>query len=83
MRQASRSRRGSGDGMFAWRPTQHGKPRRWRRVRSQRDAREGQAWPVGVTERPVRAKMPGNAGGAKGPQFKDNAASGKGPGDWR
>jgi hypothetical protein len=25
---------------------------------------------------------PGNAGGGKGPQFKANAASGEGPGDW-
>jgi hypothetical protein len=25
---------------------------------------------------------PGNAGGGKGPQFKTNAISGEGPGDW-
>jgi hypothetical protein len=25
---------------------------------------------------------PGNAGGGKGPQFKTNAASSEGPGDW-
>ncbi|MBU4399039.1 MAG: hypothetical protein KKE86_06845, partial [Planctomycetes bacterium] len=31
-RHALRSRRGSGDGMFARRPTQHGKTQRWRRV---------------------------------------------------
>ena len=49
----------------------------------QPDAREGQAGPRGVTERPVVAMKPGNAGGAKGPQFKDNAGSGEGPGDWR
>jgi hypothetical protein len=49
----------------------------------QRDAREGQARPCGVTERLVVAKKPGNAGRAKGPQFKDNAVSGKGPGNWR
>jgi group II intron reverse transcriptase/maturase len=39
----------------------------------QRDAREGQARPRGVTERFVVATKPGNAGGAKEPQFKDNA----------
>ena len=49
----------------------------------QRDAREGQARPCGVTERLVVAMKPGNAGGAKGPQFKDNATSSQGPGDWR
>jgi len=36
-------------------------------------AREGQAGPVGVAERPAVATKPGNAGGAKGPWFKDNA----------
>ena len=49
----------------------------------QRDAREGQARPGGVTERFVVAKKPGNAGGAKGPQFKDNAPSDADGGDWR
>jgi hypothetical protein len=33
----------------------------------QPDAREGQAGPCGVTERPVVVMKPGNAGGAKGP----------------
>ena len=33
----------------------------------QRDAREGQARPRGVTERLVVARKPGNAGGAKEP----------------
>ncbi|MGZ5117014.1 MAG: hypothetical protein ACXWIH_12985, partial [Burkholderiales bacterium] len=31
-----------------------------------------------VTERPVRATKPGNAGGAKGPQFRTDAESGEG-----
>ena len=53
-------------------PTQHGKPRRWRRVTANRTAREGQAGPCGVAERPVVPTKPGNAGGAKGPQFKVN-----------
>ena len=35
-------------------------------------AREGQAGPYGVAERPVVPEKPGNAGGGKGPQFKVN-----------
>ena len=31
-----------------------------------------------VTERPVRATKPGNAGGAKGPQFRTNVEGGEG-----
>ena len=50
-----------------------GSPSRWRRE-LQRDAREGQARPRRVTERLVVPLKPGNAGGGKGPQFKDNAA---------
>jgi hypothetical protein len=42
----------------------------------QLDAREGQAGPSGVAERPALAKKPGNSGGAKGPWFKVNAGSG-------
>ena len=37
---------------------------------------------AGVAERRVVPMKPGNAGGGKGPQFKTNAASGEGPGDW-
>src|SRR6476469_8859427 len=61
--------------------TQHGKPRG---VVSddQPDAREGQAGRRGVTERFVVPLKPGNAGGGKGPQFKTDAISGEGPGDW-
>jgi hypothetical protein len=61
--------------------TQHGKPRRVIRD-DQPDAREGQAGRAGVAERLVVPLKPGNAGGGKGPQFKTNAASGEGPGDW-
>ena len=43
---------------------------------SQPDAREGQAGPPGVADRPVRALKPGNAGGAKGPEFKVNVRRG-------
>ena len=35
-------------------------------------AREGQAGPPGVADRLVVPLKPGNAGGGKGPQFKDN-----------
>lgn len=49
----------------------------------QLESREGQAGPCGVAERLVVVMKPGNAGGAKGPQFKVNVRSGKGPRDWR
>lgn len=42
----------------------------------QPDAREGQAGPYGVADRPVVVTKPGNAGGAKGPEFKVNVRSG-------
>ena len=35
--------------------------------------REGQAGPHRMTERPVVARKPGNAGGAKGPRFEESA----------
>src|SRR3981189_273928 len=61
--------------------TQHGKPQG---VASddQPDAREGQAGRPGVAERFVVPLKPGNAGGGKGPQFKIDATSGEGFGDW-
>ena len=43
---------------------------------SQPTTREGQVGPFEVAERPVRARKPGNAGGAKGPQFKVNVPRG-------
>src|SRR6476660_10437135 len=61
--------------------TQHGKPQCVIRD-DQLDAREGQAGRTGVAERPVLPMKPGNAGGEKGPQFKTDATSGEGPGDW-
>ena len=61
--------------------TQHGKPQCVIRD-DQPDAREGQAGRAGVAERLVVPRKPGNAGGGKGPQFKTNAISGEGPGDW-
>jgi hypothetical protein len=66
----TRSRRGSGDGMSARGDgTQHGKPRGVKRYDLQPDAREGQAGPHGVADRPVIPSKPGNSGGGKGPDF--------------
>jgi hypothetical protein len=66
-----RFRRGSGDGMFErGNTTQHGKPGTVRVRDPQLDAREGQARPHRVAERPVVPKKPGNAGRGKGPWFK-------------
>ena len=57
-------------------------PRRGRSGMTQPDAREGQAGRSGVAERFVVPRKPGNSGGGKGPQFKTDARSGEGPGDW-
>ena len=48
----------------------------------QPEAREGQAGRPGVAERFVVPLKLGNAGGGKGPQFKTDATSGEGFGDW-
>ena len=48
----------------------------------QPEPREGQARSERRTERFVVARKPGNAGGAKGPQFKDNVERDEGPEDW-
>ena len=61
--------------------TQHGKPLGVVGD-DQPDAGDGQAGRLGVAERFVVPLKPGNAGGGKGPQFKTNAASSEGPGDW-
>src|SRR5271156_4927624 len=45
----------------------------------ERELREEQARPCGVAERLVVAMKSGNAGGAKGPQFKEGARSGERP----
>ena len=67
-----RSHRGNGDGT----PTQEKHETREAPAVAARDrqldAREGQAGPSGVTEKPVVPSKPGNAGGGKGPQFKVN-----------
>jgi hypothetical protein len=61
--------------------TQHGKPQGVVRD-DQPDTREGSAGRPGVAERFVVPLSPGNTGGGKGPQFKTDAASSEGPGDW-
>jgi len=45
----------------------------------QPDAREGQAGPGRVAERPVVPTKPGNAGGGKGPWFEADVERSKGP----
>jgi hypothetical protein len=61
--------------------TQHGKPHGVIRD-DQPDTREGSAARHGVAKRFVVPLSPVNAGGGKGPQFKTDAASNEGPGDW-
>ena len=48
----------------------------------QPNAREGQVGRHRVAERFVLPLKPGNAGGGKEPQFKTDATSGEGFGDW-
>ena len=49
----------------------------------QRAAREGEARPVGVSERPIVPSKPGNSGGGKGPWFKIECRTWRQPGDWQ
>src|SRR5712675_603768 len=44
--------------------------------------RAGGGRAISSTSPDSTALKPGNAGGGKGPQFKTNAASSEGPGDW-
>ena len=68
---AQRSRRGSGDGMYAnGERMQHGKPDSTEEGTPQPEAREGQEGLDWVAERLVVPGKPGNAGGGKRPQFK-------------
>jgi hypothetical protein len=53
-------------------PAQHVKPQVVEARDLQRDAREGQTGPPGVTDRPVVPARPGNSGRGKGPEFKTN-----------
>ena len=57
--------------------SEHGKPRAAVAREPQPDSREGQVGLHGVADRPVVARKPGNAGGAKGPWFKVNVRSGE------
>ena len=79
-----RFRRGIGDGMPDTRRTDATREAPAAAARDpQPDAREGQAGPCGVAERPVVPMKPGNAGGGKGPWFKINVRKRREPGDWR
>ena len=72
-----RSHRGNGNGMrHTGDPLQHGKPLSAEARDLQPDAREGQAGPTGVADRPVVPTKPGNAGGGKGPEFKTERPKG-------
>src|SRR3954447_9071809 len=57
-------------------PTQHGKPQAVGVRDPQPEAREGQAGPPGVADRPVVPRTPGNAGRGKGPEFKTSVRRG-------
>src|SRR5689334_8176934 len=70
---ASWSRRGRGDGMSATGEQATREPPSG--AVTQPDAREGQAGPLGETDRSVVPGKPGNAGGGKGPGFKANGRS--------
>jgi hypothetical protein len=61
------SHRGMGDGMYDREIDRNTGSPRGEGVKTQPVPREGKAGPRRVTDRPVRAKKPGNAGGAKGP----------------
>src|SRR5512141_922798 len=67
--------RGNGDGKYAKLTSSNTGSPSGDRLGDQLAPRESQAGPHGVAERPVRAKKPGNAGRAKGPQLKGNARS--------
>jgi hypothetical protein len=73
--------RGSDDGMFAYGdPTQHGKPRRWRRVPANRQPARARPGRAGVADRLVVPLKPGNAGGGKGPEFSNQRRGSREPG---
>src|SRR5437763_10961401 len=55
------------------RATQHGRSDAVRVCHPQPAAREGQAGPGRKSERPIVPTKPGNAGGGKGPWFRNNA----------
>ena len=72
-----RSHRGNGNGMSTYgRYLQHGKPYSAEARDLQLEAREGQAGPGGVADRPVLPRTPGNAGRGKGPEFKTSVPRG-------
>ena len=58
-----------------------GSPKAWAAMPNRTPARD-RPGALGVAERFVVPLKPGNVGGGKGPQFKTDAISGEGPGDW-
>jgi hypothetical protein len=78
-----RSHRGNGDGRLAEEINATREAPVVTARGRQRDSREGQARPLRVTERFVVALKPGNSGGAKGPQFKDQRQKRCGESHWR
>jgi len=58
-------------------PRQHGKPQAARGSDPRPDAREGQAGLPGVADGLVVPAKPGNAGGGKRPEFKEDAGRGR------
>jgi hypothetical protein len=80
---APQAHRGNGDGMSARKTDATWETPAVAACDRQRDAREGQARPRGVTERPVVAMKPPIPVERRGLMFKDNATSSQGPGDWR
>src|SRR6266849_3584769 len=58
-----------------------GSPMAWSAMTNRTPARD-RSGALGVAERFAVPLKPGNAGGGKGPQFKTDATSGEGFGDW-
>ena len=72
-----RSHRGNGNGMSTQgKYLQHGKPHLARTREPKPDAREGQAGPGEVADRPAVPWKPGNSGRGKGPEFKMSVTRG-------
>ncbi len=63
--------------------SQHGKPRSAEDLILNWTPARDESGLVGVADRLVVPTKPGNAGGGKGPELKEDVGSGKGPGDWR
>ena len=75
-------RRGSGGSMYTRKAYATREAPKRGQIGDQPEAREGQAGRLGVAERFVVPRKPGNAGGGKGPPFKTDALRSEGHGDW-